>query len=105
MSRGYRALLADKYVESTVSADTKRVVEGEPQVTRPPLNILWRRPLCAGLPASEEKGNIVSPPRVLPDRPGWLEPDSVVYKMRTKSKKNSAEIRARTRGSWMWSET
>src|SRR5829696_6450444 len=26
--------------------DTKRVVDGEPQVTRPPLNILWRGSSC-----------------------------------------------------------
>src|SRR5215210_796371 len=53
---------------------------------------------CAGLPAPEAKGNIVSPPQVLRGRPGWLEPDWVVYGMRTKTGKNSAEIRARTRG-------
>jgi hypothetical protein len=34
MSPGYQAPLPDKYVDSTVSADTKRVVEGEPQITR-----------------------------------------------------------------------
>ena len=97
VGRGYPAPLADKYVDCTVSVDTKRAVDGEPQVTRPTPNILGedRR---AGLPAAEAKGNIVSPPQVLPGRPGWLEPDWVVYGMRTKTKKNSAEIRARTRG-------
>src|SRR5687767_1872050 len=38
---------ADKYVDSMVSVDTKRVVDGEPWITSPPLNILWRGSLCA----------------------------------------------------------
>jgi len=50
------------------------------------------------LPAAEAKGNMVSPLQVLAGRPGWLEPDWVVYGMRTKRKKNGAEIRARARG-------
>jgi hypothetical protein len=57
------------------------------------------------LPAAEAKGNIVSTPQVLRGRPGWLEPDGLVYGMRTKTGKNSAEIRALTRGRWMWPAT
>jgi hypothetical protein len=77
VSRGYPTQLANKYVDCGVFLNTKRVVDGELQVTRPP-----EHPLA----------------RVLPGRRGWLEPDWVVYRMRTKSKKDSAVIRARTRG-------
>jgi hypothetical protein len=89
MSLGYSTLLADKNV------DTKSVVDSESRVTRPSLGILWRRSLCAGLPAAEAKGSIVSPPQFLRGR---LELDWVVYGMRTKTKKYGAEIRVRRRG-------
>jgi hypothetical protein len=100
VSRGYSAPLADKYVDSTVSVDTKRVVDGEPKVTTPPLNILARRAqiVVQACLLRRQRAYIVSPPQVLRGRPGWLEPDWVVYGMRTKTGKNSAEIRARTRG-------
>jgi hypothetical protein len=76
VSRGYPTPLADKYVDCAVSVDTKRVVDGEPQVTRPPLNIFWRGSSCRL--ATEAKGNIVSPPQIPHGRPGWPEPDWVV---------------------------
>jgi len=40
---------------------------------------------------------MVYPRQVLRGRPGWLEPDCMVYEMRTKTGKYSAEIYARTR--------
>jgi hypothetical protein len=98
VGRGYPAPLADKFVDCTVCVDTEGVVDGEPQVTRSPLNVLWRgerRSLCAVLPAAEAKGSIVSPSQLLRGR---LEPEWVTYGMRTKTEKNSAEIRVRTRG-------
>src|SRR5687768_3600001 len=52
-------------------------------ITGSPLNI----PLCAVLPAAEAKGNIVPPSRIPSGRPGRLEPDWVVYGMRTKTEK------------------
>src|SRR5215211_3902500 len=75
----------------------KRVVDGEPQVTRPTLNILWRGSSCR-LACCEGKRQYSVSAADLPGRPGWLNPDWVVYGMRTKTKKNSAEIRVLTRG-------
>jgi hypothetical protein len=77
--------------------DTKRVVDGEPQVTRPPLNILWRGSSCQ-LAYCGSKGQYSVSAAGPAWSPGWLEPDWVVYGMWTKTKKNRAEIRARTRG-------
>jgi hypothetical protein len=98
VSRGYPASLDDKYVDCTVSVDMKRgVVGGEPQVTRPPLNILWRGSSCR-LACCGGQGQYSVSAAGPAWWSGWIEPDWVVYGMRTKTGKNIAKFRARTRG-------